>query len=101
MLNDQKLGKLSRSFQSNQPILNPNRERTERHVIRDDARTVQDGRRTSRSHEIDVTSFHEETVSSGRSGKPVVETNTDTVPDSSQTRSFHSTLETTLRERES
>ena len=46
---------LSRSFQSNQPIhLNPSRERTGRPVIRDDARTVQDGRKTFRSQEIDV-----------------------------------------------
>ena len=39
-------------------------------------RTVQDGRKTSRSQEIDVNSFHEETVSSDRSEQPVVETNT-------------------------
>ena len=48
------VGQLSRSFQSNQPILNPNRERTERPVIRVDAKTVQDGRKTSCSQEIDV-----------------------------------------------
>ena len=70
----------------------------------------QDGRKTSRSQEIDVTSFHEETVSSEdrgpvvetsktqtrssedskgpnvgmaheRSGRPVVEINTENVPD--------------------
>ena len=52
---------LSRSFQSNQPILNPIRERTVRPVFRDDASTVQDGRNTSRSQEIDVNSFREET----------------------------------------
>ena len=34
------VGQLSRSFQSNQPTLNPIRERTVRPVIRDDARTV-------------------------------------------------------------
>ena len=65
---------LSRSFQSNQPILNPIRERTGRPVIRDDARTVQDGRKTSRSQEIDVSSFHKESVSSERTGRPVIET---------------------------
>ena len=43
-------------------------------VIRDDTRTVQDGRKTSRSQEIDVNSFHEESVSSVRTGKPVIET---------------------------
>ena len=113
------VGQLSRSFQSNQPNLNPNRERTVRPVIRDDTRTVQDGRKTSRSQEIDVSSFHEESVSSERTGRPVIETsvslarssevskdpnvgkahertrrlvietNTENAPDSSQTRSFH------------
>ena len=62
------VGQLSRSFQSNQPIPNPSRERSERPVVKDDTRTVQDGRKTSRSHEIDVNSFHEETVSSERTG---------------------------------
>ena len=56
------VGQLSRSFQSNQPIPNPSRERTVRPVVKDDTRTVQDGRKTSRSQEIDVHSFHEETV---------------------------------------
>ena len=113
------VGQLSRSFQSNQPILNPNRERTVRPVIRDDTRTVQDGRKTSRSYEIDVSSFHEESVSSERTERPVIETsviqarssedskdpnvgkahertrrlvietNTENAQDSSQTRSFH------------
>ena len=63
------VGQLSRSFQSNQPILNPNRERTARTVFRDDARTVQDGRKKSRSQEIDVNSFYEESVSSERNGE--------------------------------
>ena len=69
------VGHLPRSFQSNQPILNPIRQRTGRPVVRDDARTVQnEKKKTSRSQEIDVNSFHEETVSSDRSGQPVVET---------------------------
>ena len=62
------VGQLSRSFQSNQPILNLNRERTGRSVIRDDTRTVQDGTKTSHSQEIDFYSFHEESVSSERTG---------------------------------
>ena len=112
----------SRSFQSNQPIPNPNRERTERPVIRDDTRTVQDGRKTSRSQEIDECSFHEEAVSSERTGRPVIETsviqarssedskslnvgkahertrrlvietNTENVPDCCQTRSCHESI---------
>ena len=68
------VGQLSKSFQSNQPIQNPIRERTERPVVKDDARTVQDGRKTSRSQEIDVSSFHEELVSSERRERPVIET---------------------------
>ena len=68
------VGQLSRSFHSNQPILNPNRERTGRLVIRNGLSTVQDGRKTSRSQEIDVNSFHEDTVSSERTERPVIET---------------------------
>ena len=68
------VGQLSGSFQSNQPILDPIRERTVRPVIRDDARTVQDERKTRRSQEIDVKSYHEELVSSERTVRPVVET---------------------------
>ena len=68
------VGQLSSSFQSNQPILNPNRERTGRPVVKDDTGTVQDGRKTSRSQEIDVNSFHEESVSSESAGRPVIET---------------------------
>ena len=113
------VGKLSRSFQSNQPSPNPSRERTGRPVVQDDTRTVQDGRKTSRSQEIDVNSFHEETVSSETTERPVVETsviqtrssedskdshvemahertrrlvsvtNTENVPESCQTRSCH------------
>ena len=128
------VGQLSRSFQSNQPIPNPSRERTERPVVKDDTRTVQDGRKTSRSQGIDVNSFHEETASSERTERPVVETsrtqtrssddsknlnvetthertrrlvvetNTENVPDSSQTRSCHGSErfnvgDRTLRER--
>ena len=65
---------------------------------------MQDGRTTSRSQEIDVNSFHEETVSSDRSGQPVVETNTENVPDGRQTRSCHESIrfnvgDETLRDR--
>ena len=112
----------SRSFQSNQPIPNPSRERTGRPIEKDDTRTVQDGRKTSRSQEIDVNYFHKETVSSDRSGQPVVETsktqtrpsddskslsvelahdrsrqpvvetNTENVPDGCETRSCHESM---------
>ena len=73
-----------KSFQLNQQIPNPSRDRKGQPVVRTDrsgqpivgahTRTVQDGRKTSRSQEIDVNSFHEETVSSERSGQPAVET---------------------------
>ena len=53
------VGQLSRSFQSNQPILNPIRERTVRPVITHDVICVQDESKTSRSQEIDVNSFRE------------------------------------------
>ena len=106
----------SRIFQSNQPIPNPGRDRTETPVVRTDrtgqpvggtnTRTAQDGRKTSRSQEIDTCSFHEEAVKTqtrssddskslnvemahDRTGQPVVETNTDNVPVGCQTRSFH------------
>ena len=39
-----------------------------------DARTVQDGRKASRSQEIDVNSSHEELVSSEGTERPVIET---------------------------
>ena len=74
----------SRSFQSNQPSPNPSRDRTVQPVVGTDrtgqpvvgadTRTVQDGRKTSRSQEIDVNSFHEEAVKTDRTGQPVVET---------------------------
>ena len=53
-------GQLSRSFQSNQPTLNPIRERSGRPDITHDVIGVQDERKTSRSQEIDVNSFREE-----------------------------------------
>ena len=91
-------------FQSNQPIPNPSRDRSGQPVVGALTRTVQDGRKTSRSHEIDVNSFHEETVSSDRSGQPVVETSTENVPDGCQTRSCHESIrfnvgDETLRDR--
>ena len=67
------VGQLSRSFQSNQPILNPIRERTGRPVVTHGVFCVQDERKTSRSQEIDVNSFREEPGSSERTGRPVTE----------------------------
>ena len=65
-------GQLSRSFQSNQPTLNPIRERSGRPDITRDVIGVQDERKTSRSQEIDVNSFCcEEPSSSERTRRPV------------------------------
>ena len=74
----------SRSFQSNQPISNPSHDRTGQPVVRTDrtgqpfvgtnTRTVQDGRKTSRSQEIDTRSFHEEAVKTDRTRQHLVET---------------------------
>ena len=50
---------------------------------------TQDGRKTSRSQEIDVNSFHEETVSSDRSGQPVVETSTTHTRSSDDSKSLN------------
>ena len=116
------VGQLSRSFQSNQQIPSPSRDRSGQPVVRADTRTVQDGRKTSRSQEIEENSFHEEGVSSDRSGQPVVETkitqtrssedskslnvelahersgqpvvetNTENMPDGCQTRSCHESI---------
>ena len=83
------VGQLSRSFQSNQPIPNPSRERTGRPVVKDDTRTVQEGRKTSRSQEIDVNSFHEEAVSSERTGRPVVETSAIQTRSSEDSKDHH------------
>ena len=65
------VGQRSRSSQSNQPILNPIRERTGRPIITHDVIGVQDERKTSRSQEIDVNSFREEPCSSERTERPV------------------------------
>ena len=94
----------SSSFQSNPPSPNPSRDRLVRPVVGAHTRTVQDGRKTSRSEEINVNSFHEETVSSHRSGQPLVETNTEIVPDGCETLSSHESMrldveDETLRER--
>ena len=61
-----------KSFQSNQPIPNPDHDRTGQPVVGTNTRTAQDGRKTSRSQEIDARSFHEEAVKNDRTGQPVV-----------------------------
>ena len=97
-------GQLSGSFQSNQPTLNPIRERSGRLDITHDVIGVQDERKTSHSQEIDVNSFCEEPDSSERTRRLVSVTNIENVPVSSQTRSVHESEtfnvgDETLRER--
>ena len=85
MLNEKKVKLCNNSsFQSFQPIPNPDHDGTVQPFVRTDrtgqpvvgtiTRTAQDGRKTSRSLEIDTRSFHEEAVISDRTGQPVVET---------------------------
>ena len=81
---ERQVAQQSRSFQSNQSIPNPGRGRTGQPVVRTvrtgqpvvgtNTRTVPDGRKTSRSQEIDTRSFHEEAVKNDRTVQPVVET---------------------------
>ena len=85
-----------RSFQSNQPIPNPDHDRTGKPVL-----CPQRGaREASRSQKIDKRSFHEEAVKTDRTGQPVVETgrtqtrssvetHKENVPEGFQTRSCH------------
>ena len=73
-----------KNSQSNQPFPNPDHDRTGQPVVRTDrtgqpvvgtnTRTAKDGRKTSRSQEIDTCSFHGEAVRTDRTGQPVVET---------------------------
>ena len=68
--------KQSRSLQSNQPFPNPNRDRTSRTQTRSS-----DDRKS-----LNVEMAHD------RTGQPVVETNTENVPDGCQTRSCHESV---------
>ena len=76
------VGQLSVSFQSNQPTLNPIRERSGR------LDSTQDGRKTSRSQEIDVSSFCEEPSSSERTERPI-ETNVNPTRSSEDRKDFN------------
>ena len=82
-----------RSSQSNQPIPNPDHDRTGQPVVGTDRsgqpvvgtnpRIELSGRKTSRSQEIETRCFHEEAVKHDRTERPVVETGV------TQTRSSH------------
>ena len=95
----------SRSFQSNQPIPNPSRDRSGQPVVRTD-RSGQPVVETSETHtrsSDDSKSLNVE-LAHDRSGQPVVETDTENVPDGCQTRSCHESMrfnvgDETLRDR--
>ena len=74
------VGQQSRSFQSNQPISNPSRERTGRPVVET---SVIQTRSSEASKDRHVETAHE------RTRRLVVETNKENMPDNCQTRSCH------------
>ena len=93
-------GQVVQQFKSsklNQPNPNPDHDRTGQPVLRTDrtgqpvvgtdTRTVQGGRKTSRSLKIETRSFHEEAVKHARTVQPVVCRDTNHEPGVSQTRS--------------
>ena len=88
-----------KSSQSNQPIPNPDHDRTVQPVVGTD-RTAQpvvgtnprielSGRKTSRFQEIETHSFHEEAVKHDRTGRPVVETGATQTRSSDDSKSFN------------
>ena len=66
------VGQLSGRFQSNQPFLNPIRERTERPVVRDDLSTVSDSPQTRSAHESETFNVGDETLRE-RTVRPVID----------------------------
>ena len=72
-----------RSFQSNQPIPNPSRNRSGQPVV--------ETSKTQTSSSDDSKSLNVE-LAHDRSGQPVVETNTENVPDGCETRSCHGSM---------
>ena len=64
-------------------------DRTGQPVVGINTRTVQDGRKTSRSQEIDTRSFHEEAVKTDRTGQPVVETSRTQTRSSDDSKSLN------------
>ena len=66
------VGQLSRSFQSNQPILSPSRERTGRPVVETNTENVQDSSQTRSCHESETFNVGDTTLRE-RTGRPVVD----------------------------
>ena len=75
--------------QLNQPISNPDRDRTGQPVVGCDPRTASGGRKTSRSQVIETSSFHEEAVKHDRMGQPVVETGATQTRSSDDSKSLN------------
>ena len=61
-----------KSFQSNQPIPNPDHDRAGQPVVGTNTRTAQDGRKTSRSQEIDTRSFTKKLILRIERGNPLL-----------------------------
>ena len=61
-----------KSSQSNQPIPNPDHDRSEQPVVGTNPKIELSGRKTTSSQEIETRSFHEEAVKHDRKGRPVV-----------------------------
>ena len=68
---EQVVQQFNKSSQLTQPNPNPDHDRTGPPVVGSDPRTAPDGRKTSRSQEIETRSFHEEAVKHDRTGTPV------------------------------
>ena len=87
------------SSQSNQPVPNPDHDRTgqpvvgtdrtEQPVVGTNPRIESSGRKTSRSQEIETRSFHEEAVKHHRTGQPIVETGATQTRSSDDSKSFN------------
>ena len=78
-----------KSSQSNQPIPNPDHDRTGQPVVETNPRIELSGRKTSRFQEIKTRSFHEEAVKHDRTERPVVETGATQTRSSDDSKSFN------------
>ena len=77
-----------KSSQSNQPIPNPDHDITGQPVVGTDPRIASNGRKTSRSQDIETRSFHEEAVKHDRTAQPVVEPGAPQTRSSDDSKSF-------------
>ena len=88
---DGQVGQQSKISQSNQPDPNPDHDRTVKPVVCRHASHAQGAGKTSRCHEIETRSFHEEAVKHDRTVQPIVGRNTSHEP-SQQSRGMFNVL---------